>query len=248
MSENMIESIVGALEEIINQNSPKYLIDEPYRVYLELVGSGSADRKTAAALLHLLASGMLKTTDICCEEEELSGAIRRECSLNKRMADRLAIIMNMLYSKDNKREWRRKDLKGLSQFLGEEFSYEWKGFAVWDAGNGTVDCHYEASIILRPTELVSKDEELVKLLTKNSFTSKGEIRNLFARRLKDYLDYEFEDYCTGDDYYQPVVEDFGANLEYDLPKWCKENGFEFVSCEGDGGDEGYEPKSGKGWY
>lgn len=24
---------------------------------------------------------------------------------------------------------------------------------------------------------------------------------------------------TEDDYYQPVVEDFGANMEYDLPEW-----------------------------
>ena len=248
MAEKMIESIADVLEEIVNQNSPKYLTDEPYSVYTELIESGSADRKTAAAFLHLLASGMLETADPCCDVEQLSDSIRRECSLNKRMADRLAAILHILYSQDNKREWKCKALNGLSQFLREEFSYEWKGYAVWDEGNGTVDCHYEARIHLKPTESISEDEELAALLAKNPFTSKEVIHDLFAKRLREYLDYEFEDYCTEDDYYQPVVEDFGSNMEYDLPKWCKENGFELVYWEGDGDDGGYEPKFRRGWY
>ena len=51
-----------------------------------------------------------------------------------------------------------------------------------------------------------------------------------------------------DDFYQPVVEDFGINLEYALKQWGEENGLEYVYCEGDGEDEGYEPKFRKGWY
>jgi hypothetical protein len=33
-------------------------------------------------------------------------------------------------------------------------------------------------------------------------------------------------------------------------EWRSRNlkGFEFVSCEGDGNDDGYEPKFRKGWY
>ena len=248
METKTIEGIVKALEEIIDQKGPKYLTDEPYQVYVELISSGVADRKTAAALLHLLASGLLETADPGYDAELLSGSIRRECSLNKRMADRLAIILYTLYSEDNKREWRSRNLKGLAEFLEEEFSYDWKGSAVWDAGNGTVDCHYEARIILRPTGSVSGDKDLTRLLGKNPFATKETIHDLFSKKLRKYLDYEFEDYCTEDDYYQPVVEDFGSNLEYDLQKWSEENGIEFVSCEGDGNDDGYEPKIRKGWY
>lgn len=247
-SEKTIEGIVKALKEIIDQNGLKYLTDEPYRVYTELVKSGTADRKTAAALLHLLASGMLETADPGYDAELLSGTIRRECSLNKKISDRLAIILYTLYSEKNKKEWQRKEREGLCRFLREMFIYDWEGFAVWDAGNGTVDCHYKARIILRPTEYVSEDRELVKLLEKNSFTTKETIHDLFAKRLQKYLDYEFKEYCTEDDYYQPVVEDYGSNLEYDLQNWSKENGFEFVSCEGSGGDDGYEPKFRRGWY
>lgn len=186
-----------------------------------------------AALLHLLASGLLETIDPGYDAELLSESIRRECSINKRMADKLAIILYTLYSQDNKREWHCKEKEGLTRFLNEDFLYDWKGFAVWDEGNGTVDCHYEARIILRPTKAVSEDKELSKLLAKNPFTTKEAIYDLFTKRLREYLDYEFEDYCTEDDYYQPVVEDFGSSLEYALKSWSEENGFEYVSCEGD---------------
>ena len=248
MAAKPIEDIVKALKEIIDRNGPDYPADEPFQVYTELIGSGNADRKTAAALLHLLAGGLLETADPGCDADVLSGLIRREYSLNKKMADRLAIVLSTLYSHDNKREWRSKKREGLTQFLKEEFSYDWKGFAVWDAGNGTVDCHYEASIILKPTKAISEDKELVKLLKKNPFTTKETIHDLFAGRLQDYLDHEFDYYCKCEDYYQPVIEDFGSNLEYDLPKWCEENGFEYVSFEGDGGDDGYEPKFRNNWY
>lgn len=241
------ENIVFSLKGIIDKNGPSYLSDEPYGVYKELVESGATDRKTAAALLHFLANGLLEDAK-CGDADLLSGIIRRECSLNKRQSDRLAIILISLYTGDNKREWKDKEREGLKSFLKEKFTCIWKGFAVWDAGNGTVDCHYEAEIILMPTEKISVDKELAQQLKKNPFMTKEAIHDIFARRLRKYLDDDFEYYCTCEDYYQPVVEDYGSNLEDDLLKWCEENGFEFVSIEGDGDDDGYEPKFRNNWY
>ncbi len=243
-----IENIVVELKGLIDRNGPSYLTDEPYKVYLELLHSGAADRKTAASILHLLTSGIMASIDFSYDAEEVSGTIRRECSLNKRMADRLALIMTSLYSSVHKKEWREKDREGLRWFLKEDFTCSWKGFAVWDAGNGTVDCHFEANIVFVPTEKIAEDKELAKQLKRNPYMTKEAIHDLFAKRLRDYLDHEFDYYCTCEDYYQPVVEDFGSNLEYDLPKWSKENGFEYVSFEGDGDDDGYEPKFRNNWY
>lgn len=42
-----------------------------------------------------------------------------------------------------------------------------------------------------------------------------------------------------------AVEDF--ELTYDVEHWCKENGFEVISYEGDGSDGGYEPKFRRSW-
>ena len=248
MAAKSLESTADRLKKIIDTNGPSYLVDKPYGVYTELVRSGAADRKTAAAILCLLASGVMSGIDTDSDAEQISETIRRECSFNKKMADRLAHVLSSVYSNDHRQEWKAREHEGLRQFLEEEFVCTWKGFAVWDAGNGTVDCHYEARIILTPTETIAKDKELARQLKKNPFVTKAVIHDLFARRLQDYLDHEFKYYCTCDDYYQPVVEDFGSNLEYDLSKWCKENGFEYVSFEGDGDDDGYEPKFRNNWY
>ena len=240
-----VETIVASFKSIIDKNGPGFLEDEPYRVYIELVKSGT-DRKTAAAILHFLVSGALKEADTDSEFEGLSKSIQKVCSLNKKMSDRLAAIFLSLYTNENKEEWEGRHLEGAKQFLHEEFVFKWKGFSVWDEGNGTVDCQYEAEIILRPTKAILNDEELGDLLQKNPFTEKEIIHDLFEKRLCKYLDYEFEEYCTEDDYYQPVVEDF--EIDYRVEDWSKKNGFEFVSCDGSGDDGGYEPKFRRGWY
>ena len=237
--------IAGKLKELIDKNGPAYLVEEPYRVYNELIETKSADRKTAGAILCFLVSGMAGNADHSGNEIELSKAIQKECGFNKRVTDRLAEIILCLYSSTNRRMWKKMDGEGLQAFLDEEFVYTWKGFAVWDEGNGTVDCSYEANIVLKPTEEAAKDKELTRLLKKNPFMEKDEIHKVFEKKLREYLDYEFEEYCTEDDYYQPVVEDF--EIEYRVTEWSKKNGFEVIACDGDGGDGGYEPKLRKGW-
>ncbi len=238
--------IAGKLKELIDKNGPAYLVEEPYRVYNELIETKSADRKTASAILCFLVSEVAGRAERCGDVIELSKAVQKECGFNKRVADRLAEIMLCLYSSTNRQKWKKKEGEGLRAFLDDEFTYTWKGFAVWDEGNGTVDCCYEANIVLRPTEEASKDKELTRLLKKNPFMEKDEIHKIFEEKLREYLDYEFEEYCTEDDYYQPVVEDF--EIEYLVTEWSKKNGFEVIACDGDGGDGGYEPKFRKGWY
>ena len=98
-----VDPIITALKGIIDQKSPGFLEEEPYQVYTKLVESGAADRKTAAALLHFLVIGLLEEAK-CDDAELLSGIIRRECSLNKRMSDRLALILLSLYSDENRRK------------------------------------------------------------------------------------------------------------------------------------------------
>lgn len=234
------EKIAAKLKEIIDINGPSYVTGEPYLVYKKLLDSKSADRKTAGAVMHALVSGATDAAINNADIQELSGTIQEECCLNKAMADRVAQIFSLLYSSDSKNSWKKKNKEGLRQFLSEKFSLTWKGFAVWDEGNGTVDCHYEAKIVLMPLKDVGKDKELARLLKQNPFMTKKEIHMCFEKRLRKYLDYEFNEYCTDDDYYQPVVEDF--EIDYRVSGWSRENGFEVVSCDGDGDDAGYEPK------
>ena len=239
------EKTVAKLREIIDSEGPAYLENEPYLVYKELVDSRAADRKMAGAVLHALVSGSLNDAKNNCSVQELSESVQKECCFIKSMADKIAQIFLLLYSPDNKTAWEEKDKEGLRQFLGDEFTFTWKGFSVWDAGNGTVDCHYKAEIVLMPTESIREDKELTQLLDEKPFTAKDEINMHFEKELREYLDNKFEEYCTEDDYYQPVVEDF--DIDYQVSEWSKENGFEVVSCDGNGENSGYEPKFRSRW-
>ena len=233
-----MEKAVEKLKEIIESKGPDYLTDEPYLAYKELIDSGSADKKTAGALLLFLVSDLLKNAPVE-DAVALSKLIQRECCLNKRMADKLAKIVGSLYSKDNKIEWKNKDKAGLQQFVKEKLLLEWRGESTWEGDGGSDFCHYTAKIVLSPKKGFEADDKLKQAFEKNPFTSKEKIREHYTKKLVSYLDNEFEEYCTCDDYYEPVVEDFEA--EYYTKKWCDENGFKLVSFEGDGCDDGFEP-------
>ena len=238
---NSIEKIVDKLKEMIDENGPKYLTDNPYDAFAELMESGASDRRTASAVLCFLVNGLLNDVSSDSDFTELSKQIQKECSLNKRMADRITAIFIQLYSQDNEEKWKKQNLGGLKGFREEEFICSWEGSTYWDAGEGGVYCHYEAEIVLMPTEHTVIDRTLAQALTKNPFMTKEAVGDHYRKQLKKYLDYEFENYCTCDDYYQPCVEDFMVDRD-PVRTWCEENGFELVACEGEGYDDGYEPK------
>ena len=232
--------IAAILKEIVDKNSPGYLADEPYAVFKKLCESGVADKRAAGAVLYFLVSGMLDRLDEECSFKDLSREIQRTCSFNKKMADTLAAIFLSLYTLSNREEWKSMDLQGLERFKNTDLLLEWNGFATWDAGSVSVDCHYEAEIELKVTESLVVDDNLSAMLRKNSFMTAKEIWNYYSGLLTDYLDREFDWYCTCEEYYEPVVEDF--ELEYYVKDWCEKNGFEFIRCEGEGDDSGYIPR------
>ncbi len=99
---------------------------------------------------------------------------------------------------------------------------------------------------MRGDEDMARMTSMDALETKIAFILSEAVYKLFDEELGEYLNREFEDYCTCDDYYQQVVEDF--ELEYHVKDWYKGNGFELVSYEGDGRDGGYDPKITRVWY
>lgn len=234
------------LKELIDRNGPTSLSDEPYEAYRELKRSGAADNKTASAILYLLASEALDDIEPGKSPEELSKTIQGRCCLRKGMADHLADIFSALYSHANADDWNDRHLKGYAEFLEEEFECNWVGFAVWDADGGTVDCHYQAELVLAPKDRAVIDAKLDQPLKNNPFMEAADIRDHFVRSLRDYLDDTFREYCECDDYYQPVVEDF--EIAAWTTDWCRENGFEIISCEGEGYDDGFDPKVNRSWW
>ena len=246
MKEGSVETVISSLKGMIDRNGPHHLTNEPYQVYEELKESGITDGKTAGAILLFLVNGMMDELNRDIDFDSLCKVIQKKCCFNKKMAEKLSTIFLSLYSIANKEEWKNRKLEGLSQFLKMNFSCIWDGLSIWQTEGGSVDCHYEAEMILRPIDPDCIGKKLSDLLNKNPFMTREAITDFYENDIRNWLDEEFERYCTCEDYYQPVVEDF--EFDYYLAEWCKKNGFKIVSYKGDGHDDGYEPSFTRHFY
>ncbi len=236
-----MDRIAQTLKEIIDRKGLNILTDSPYEVYKELLSE--TDKKTAVLVFHTLLMDipdLVKNKKII-GKEELSKLIQKECFIKKGVSDSLSDMYLSLYSNDNQGSWNNRKLHGLKSFLNQEWEVEWNGSAEWDGGQVYVACDYHATIVIASDEGNLKDSKLDQMLLKNPFLEDEAIADYFQESLFDYLDGEFEEYCTCDDYYPPVGEDFEA--ESYTEEWCKEHGFELVSFDGEGSTGDYEPKS-----
>jgi len=133
----------------------------------------------------------------------------------------------------------KKSLDGGRVSL-KKWSFTWDGEAVWEYGSGQVECFYHAEMTFRQGKNGIRGPEVRNLeMHAPGFTDKDVIEAL-NKSLRMDLDAEFEEYCTEDDYYQPVVEDFEA--EALVREWAEARGIELIRFEGRGSDGGYEPK------
>lgn len=243
-----MEKVVEKLKKLIDENGHDYLYFKSYDAYRELWIDESVDRKIAAALLHTFEMGIPLTVSLMEGDnirEEVIKKIQDTCYFKKSMAEKLADIYLELFSDENEKEWEERSYSGWREFQKNEHGLLWEGDAVWDCGTGTVDCCYEATIVIRCDEEEKMDEGIAEKLEDNPFMSEDDILEYFRDSLFEALDQEFEEYCTSDDYYQPVVEDFAASSYAE--DWCKAHHLTLVSCEGSGDDRGYEPKSRRYW-
>ncbi len=242
MTADEINVLKTVLEGIVGREGFSYLEDSPMKVFDELLNSGAASRRTASALLHTLLMKIpeyVKGGSGDLGEEEVSAKIQKECLFKKRESECFARVYLRLFSKENGEKWEKEKYSGLRSFVSKEWKFTWKGDTRWETRGGSVGCEYEATMKLSPIEGKVNDKKLDKMLSKNPFLSEEDIADHFFGRLRDYLDEEFEDYCTSDDYYEPVCEDFEA--EYYASEWCQKHGFEILSFTGEGFTGDYEP-------
>ena len=234
----MDDKIIEILKGLIEKKGPEYIKTHPYDSYKALIKASDVDRQVAGGVLLCLLGDIPQKALTCPTQSELAGIIGEECSFSDRMSARLASLFLSLYSQQNRTKWSKDEEKGRKEFLSKESEFSWEGFSTWEAQNIYVDCHYNASFVLKPSSLAAEDKGLRELLAKNPFLSCDEISGYFDESLRDSLDDAFVDYCTAEEYYEPVPEDF--ECESYLNDWCKKHGFEIVSFEGKGYDDGIQ--------
>lgn len=240
-----MEKIAEKLREIITREGQDYLEDYPWDVYKELKEDKLGKKEILAVVLMTLVIGIPSVARKIQDPKKLCAQIQKKTGLGKPMADQLSEMYCQLFSAENEEAWADKNEAGLRAFLEKEWEFEWKGYQNWEYGGGYLPCRYEAKMVLQVTEDGIKDDVFYAMIRKNPYMTEDQIAEYFQAELQKKLNDEFEEYVTGDDYYEPVVEDFEAE-EY-TDDWAKEHGFELLSFEGDGETGDYEQR-GHHWF
>lgn len=101
-----------------------------------------------------------------------------------------------------------------------------------------LDCTASGSATIRVSDPGKIEADQAKLLEENPFMSAEQIFELYDKQLSEELDSDFDEYCTCDDYYPPVVEDYDENYKHFIQEFCIKYGREMLDyeCEGDTSD------------
>lgn len=235
--------LVKAIKSIIDTNGFDYLKNKPYDVYLSLVANKSCSKKVAISVLSsllvevpaLLLKGKSKSI------QKLSSILKDDCCLSDAISEELANVYNEVFSDENKKIWEDNKNSGLKAFLEQKLSVVWDGSSTWECDTGFVYCYYNAKIKVAPLKDKLNTSLIDEKLKLNPFLSEEQISKVYEDDLIEYLDHDFNYYCTADDYYQPYVEDY--DLGCTVKEWCKKNGFTIISVKGDGSESNFEPRS-----
>ena len=126
----------------------------------------------------------------------------------------------------------RNDIILNSDFYNNSIEITWEGESIWRGYRDNLECSYEAEIIIKPSKSDVLENNIKKITEDHAAFSIGDICNCFSQSLINYLDFEFNDFCANSAFSQPDPDDFP--IKYNVSSWCSENGFEMVSCNGDG--------------
>ena len=127
------------------------------------------------------------------------------------ISDELASVYQEVFSDENKKNWEDNKNSGLKAFLEQKLSVVWDGSSTWECDTGFVYCYYNAKIKVAPLKDKLNTSLIDEKLKVNPFFSDEKIAKVYEENLINYLDHDFNYYCTADDYYQPFIEDYDLN-------------------------------------
>lgn len=242
MTKLNIEKVEEQLYLGINTEGLPYLQNDPFEIYEDLKHSDLDAYSCRTTLMTLLAKtadqAMKKTMDV----QTLSSFIQNECGFKEDIASEFAEMYLSLLDKRQLLKWKKREYDGF-QKLCEQM--EWQMHidlsAIWMTDHGHMDCSYEADIDVSINDESLLKKKITDLLAGEPFISAKDIQDYLEREVQDEADSDFHHFCNEDDYYEPCVEDYAENLEYDiLIPFCREYGLDLIEIDGYGHDEGWQ--------
>ena len=229
-----MEDIIKILKEIIDQEGPRYISREPYRVYERLIAKKVEASLARMVLVTILSGAPAKAKKL--DKELLSKEIQQDCYMKKNMADKLTEMYKALYDKKNQSAWNKKKLSGFNDFYDRTWQLEWSGRMEWHSGGGYVERTCKVYAEMCVSDSAKLKTFLGPVLKKNPFISSDRIYSEIKKILAGTLESSMAEFVNEDDYYEPYMEDYDCG--YALEKLCAETGLEVngYSCDGETSD------------
>ncbi len=217
------KATVSILKNLISQKGYDYIYDNAHSVYKALLKKG-IERRIADVTLYALVSETARDNKTNIREE-----VENKLFLNEEMTTVVSDMFSTLYDTKSLSKMKKEEFKGLEEFLKGEWEIKSSGEATWQYRRSTrTDYSYTYKMTIKVVDRALVEKDLKDKLRENPFLKAEDIRSYYENEIDGIICSEFEDYCTCDDYYPPVVEDFPDNIYYEMDKFLPEHGLERI--------------------
>lgn len=235
------DATVKALNQMIDKESIEKLQREPGTVYRRLSKNKAVGDYTARMIyMAMLADTVGYIEQNSPDQEKLSEYIYRECGYRKAEAEKIADIFSQVFNREHIAEWDSRKEEGFRKLCSNELKMHVENEnSAWHRDGVHVDCSFSASAVFQVKDKKTARKALAGMIDLDPYVSADKLTEYLESKLQENLDTDFEEFCTEDDYYPPVPEDYGDNFEeYVLKPFCERYGLECVdySGQGDGAD------------
>lgn len=240
-----MEAIIELLQNKLKQKGLVYLSQDSMSFYKDLEKYSKDAYLNRLVLITFMAGVVPEVKKAESTLETTTDFIMKNCAMNKKEAKRIAGVWHTVLSNEKIMMLRKRENQGFKEFCKiNEFSFSFELNAIWDAGNTYMDLTYEALVKVEIQNKENLKRALQPILSQSPYITSDEIRKLLEEKMAGEANASFEEYCSWDDYYPPVADDYGDNLISDVVKpFCKKYGLKFLDLEGEGsGDDEYIPK------
>lgn len=214
---------VTILKDVISRKGYDYIYDNAQDVHRTLIEKG-IDKSIADVTLYALAAGTAREN-----KSNIAADVEEKLFLNEEGSAVVSDMFSSLYDRKAMSEMKKKEFKGLEAFLKGEWEMTSRGASTWQYTRGSkTDYSYKYNMTIRVADSTLVEKDLKDKLRENPFLKAEDIRSWYEEQIDGIISAEFEDYCTSDDYYPPVVEDFPGNIKYYMDKFLPQHGLEMI--------------------
>lgn len=220
------EKVISVFRSLIKNEGYNYIYEHPFDVYKVLIDDKDIDDDIASIMLYVLVSKAGKNKK---NANTIKTDIDKKLFLQEEMK---AIVFNIIFSLFNKEsiaELKAGEYKGVDEFCAGQWEISMEGSSTWCGNHHSVYKGYwfKWKLIIKVKDRTKVEQKFEKELKKNPFLDANAILATYEKEMDDHFADDFDDYCTCDEYYEPVVEDFVGRIR-EIESMLEKYGLELI--------------------